>query len=51
MTVWEFLSVFAGWVFYGAILAVAGGLFVTVLYAILRAIRLFWRDSFRSRQP
>jgi hypothetical protein len=42
VTISELFSLFAGWLFYGGLIAMAGGLGVVLLYAVLRSIRWLW---------
>jgi hypothetical protein len=42
VTVLSFVEMCAGWLFYWTLFGLAGGLFVVVLYAVLRAMRWVW---------
>jgi hypothetical protein len=42
MTVAQLFTMFGGWLFYGGLLALAGAVFVTLLYAVLRSARWLW---------
>jgi hypothetical protein len=42
VTVWDFLVMLAGLLFYGALFAIPSGIFVAVLYFVLRAARSVW---------